>query len=430
MVAPTVDNKSFSGRTTLSKERRSDMKAHEKMLLDATMHAIHKKSVKWDAPVPPSDWSALMELAAEQKVMPLVLEAVFSSPAAESFMDLPFYIQSSVRQVTVQTVKTAEFLRLYRFLSERGLRPMVIKGILLRDLYPMPDHRPSGDEDVLIPEGTFDEYHRAMLDFGMVPVTDDVDSAYEVTYKMENSPLYIELHKHLFPPESEAYGELNRHFENVFSRSKLTLHRGVELVSMNETDHLFYLICHAYKHFIHSGFGIRQICDMALWSEKLGAEIDWNALYEKCAAAGCLKFAAAVFQMAHRHLDINAPLTDPWKKVRVDCGPMLYDLLEAGVYGSADMNRLHSAAITVEAVGQDRSNGKNALLSAVFPSKNKMKKKYPVLNKHPYLLPGMWVVRLAKYGTETLLSKNNSAAESVKIARERTRLLRFYDIMK
>ena len=45
---------------------------------------------------------------------------------------------------------------------------------------------------------------------------------------------------------------------------------------MTLTDHLLYLILHALKHFLYSGFGIRQVCDIALFSERYRDEIDWS----------------------------------------------------------------------------------------------------------------------------------------------------------
>lgn len=52
---------------------------------------------------------------------------------------------------------------------------------------------------------------------------------------------------------------------------------------MNASDHLFYLICHALKHFYHSGFGIRQVCDILLFAaimvrDQLAADLcQWPA---------------------------------------------------------------------------------------------------------------------------------------------------------
>lgn len=101
--------------------------------------------------------------------------------------------------------------------SRASLHPLVVKGIVCRNLYPRPDYRVSGDEDVWIPWEEYEACHKAMLEFGMAPADpeQDIQAAHEVPYSKKGSSLYIELHKSLFPPESKAYGDLNRFFENA-----------------------------------------------------------------------------------------------------------------------------------------------------------------------------------------------------------------------
>ena len=62
----------------------------------------------------------------------------------------------------------------------------------------------------MINKKQFWKCHEALLEFGMKPVKKDIDieSEYEISYMKAGSPLYIELHKTLFPLESEVYGVL------------------------------------------------------------------------------------------------------------------------------------------------------------------------------------------------------------------------------
>ena len=51
--------------------------------------------------------------------------------------------------------RTALFLSDEKELEHLGVQPLVMKGIVCRNLYPKPDLRPSGDEDLLIPAKDF-----------------------------------------------------------------------------------------------------------------------------------------------------------------------------------------------------------------------------------------------------------------------------------
>lgn len=83
--------------------------------------------------------------------MPLIYDAVYNCPAAKQSDPamLGLFKKRIVQQVTLQAIKTSEFLRLYHFPGEAGIHPVVVKGIICRELYPNPDYRPSSDEDLL-----------------------------------------------------------------------------------------------------------------------------------------------------------------------------------------------------------------------------------------------------------------------------------------
>jgi hypothetical protein len=389
-----------------------------------------------DREIPPDEWNKLFQLASIHNVLPLFYEAVYTQPSLMKEQSLLTLVKRQVRQqVIMQTMRTNEFLVLNDRLQESGIRPLVIKGIICQHLYPQPDHRPSSDEDVLISAESFTECHRIMTELGLQAGTTDLATAYEVPYRKAGSPLYIELHKHLFPPESDAYGDMNRFFEGVLDRAVAVEIQGRTIYTLGYTDHLFYLICHAFKHFLHSGFGIRQVCDSVLYANEYGAQIDWMQILEYCTMIHAEKFAAAMFQIGKNFLVFDpdkAAYPDSWRQIRVNELPMLEDLLSGGLYGSATMSRKHSSNITLDAVAAQKQGrkSKNGLLTSVFPPASKMEGRYPYLKKHPYLLPVAWCSRLWTYSNETRHSQNNNAADALRIGNERIELLKEYGILK
>ena len=293
----------------------------------------------------------------------------------------------------------------------------------------------SGDEDVWVQPEQFFACHEALLAFGMQPAEPekDIETAYEVAYGKPGSPLYIELHKSLFPPDSEAYGDLNRFFAGAHDRAAVVSVQGAAVSTLNSTDHLFYLICHAFKHFLHSGFGIRQVCDIALFANAYGDGIDWPRLLAQCTEIHAEKFSAALFHIGEKYLGFSpekACLPPLWTEIAVDETALLEDLLSGGVYGAADRNRLHSSTITLNAVAAQKQGGKakRNVLKTVFPSAKALSGRYPYLKKYPFLLPAAWGDRLLKYRKET--AAGNGAAESIRIGSQRIELMKQYGILK
>ena len=381
----------------------------------------------------PEQWPELFRLADSHKVLPMIFEAVFPR-LRQSDPELAARVTAQVRhQVIAQTLRTGEFLALNQQLREAGIDALVVKGIVCRSLYPLPDHRLSADEDVLIPPAQFERCHQVMTGFGMQATASD-PSSYEIPYRKAGSPLYIELHKHLFSPQSKAYGDLNRFFTDAFDHAVTLDVPGGTVRTLEPTAHLFYLICHAFKHFLHSGFGIRQVCDIVLFANHYGHEIDWDVLLQNCWVIHADRFAAAIFRIGSHHLVFDpdrAGYSPAWRAIEVDEMPMLEDLLQAGVYGSAQRSRLHSSSITLNAVAaQKQPKSRSGLLSMVFPPVKNLTGRYPWLNKHPWLLPVAWCSRLAAYGRETKRLRSNSAADALKLGSERVALLKQYGILK
>ena len=412
--------------------------------MSKTFLAILRAALAGEKPAPdreilPDEWERLFQMAGIHKVLPLFYEAVYDCPSLLRW-ELPALpgIKNQVRQqVMLQTVRTAEFLELNDRLQAAGVYPLVVKGIICRNLYPLPDHRPSGDEDVLIPAEKTDVCHRVLLDFGMHSATEEREmaTAYEIPYRKAGSTLYIELHKHLFPPESAAYGDLNRFFVDAFRRAVPEEIGGKTVYTLAPTDHLFYLLCHALKHFLHSGFGIRQVCDIVLYANQYGGRIDWARVLRNCTEIRGDKFAAALFQIGQKYLGFDpekACYPDCWQAIRVDERPMLEDLLSGGLYGDASMSRKHSSNITLDAVAAQKQGrkSKGALLASAFPPASKLAGRYPYLKKRPWLLPVAWSSRLWAYSRETKNTHRGNAAEALKIGSRRIELLKIYGILK
>lgn len=423
----------FIGSTSLliahAIEKHKERAWHTNMTLTTTetqfLHIAKAAISGGDLPAEKVDWPAIFTLANQQKLLPILFEAVRKMPAAgENAALFAVTKQQVIGQVLNQTVRSAEFADLYHKLRAAGLHPIVVKGQLCSRLYPLKDHRISADDDLLIPDGEFMACHEQLLTNGLTTDTpvDELATADEVSYTKEGSPLYIELHRHLFDSAEDAHDELNHFFADI---------NPVEtdgFLAMPPHEHLLYLILHAYKHFVRSGIGLRQFCDIGLWAREYHDEIDWQRLHEQCESVHAATFAAAAFRIARDYLGIDFDLPTPWDG-GIDVEPLLHDTLCGGVYGSNDLTRLHSSTVTLNAVKASRTGEKSSVLSTVFPKREYLERRYPYLKKRPYLLPVAWMQRIAHYASEKQSGTDNSASGSIKLGKERIELMKRYGIM-
>lgn len=411
-------------------ESHKERARHTNMTLTATetqfLHIAKVAVSGGEIPAENVDWSAVFALAGQQKLTPLLFEAARKAPAAAENAALFAAVkQQVIGQVLHQTLRAAEFAALYGDLRAAGLHPVVVKGQLCSRLYPLQDHRISADDDLYIPEAEFPACHARLLANGLTTDTpaDELAAADEVSYTKEGSPLYIELHRHLFDSSEDAHDDLNRFFAGLHP---------VEIdgfLAMPPHEHLLYLILHAYKHFVRSGIGLRQFCDIGLWARAYHDQIDWLRLHDQCRTVHAATFAAAAFCIAANDLGIELDLPAPWEDT-MDVVPLLHDTLCGGVYGSNDYMRLHASTVTLNAVRASRTGGRSSVLRTVFPPRSALARRYPYLKKHTWLLPAAWAQRLAHYAREKRQTTADSAAGSLRLARERIELMKQYDILE
>ena len=402
----------------------------EKMLflqiMDRFLHG--EKTGEALAELSAEETGRLLNLGRVHSLYPVVFEAVRLS---EGYLALPEEMRAACKKearsrVIGQAMRTSLFLGLYQRILAAGVTPLVMKGLVLRDLYAQPDSRSSGDEDLLVKREEFPALDACLVAQGFKrELPDKPLEAHEITYWHRNG-LHIEVHLSLFPEDSEAYGHLNRAFEGVFARQVTEEILGVGIHTLEPTDHMLYLLCHGVKHFLHTGFGIRQVCDMVIFAESYGSRIDWKVLERKAKEEGIWVFAMNLFFLGEKYLGFSwekAGLRKP--DMALDCEAMLADLLDSGIYGHSSAERTHSANITLQAVSAPKN--KAGLGRTLFPARDYMETRYGYVKRHGWLLPVAWGQRIVGYLRRT---DRKEAAQTVQTGQRRVALLKQYGLLR
>lgn len=408
------------------------MEHHERLFLEAMKAALLDQTVAWDGRVSPETLKQVLELAQMHHVLPMVFEAIYSCPAAAA---LDPGLVAECRQATLhavmhQAVKTEEFFELYDILRQTGAPALVVKGLVCRNLYPRPDYRDSTDEDVFCGEQSFSICQEAMTKGGMEPYKGEQED-YEISYHKVDGTLHVELHKNLFQKNSEVFDDCNRFFDHSLEHPAWVTVDGRQIATLDYSENMLYLILHAYKHFLHSGFGIRQVCDMVLFANHYGAQIRWEEVRRNAGSLRVERFAGALFAIGEKYLTFDPEKACfPISWLEVDPEPLLQDLLCGGIYGAAQRSRMHSSNIMLNAVKANKKGKRGIkLLGAAFPSVDILKNRYRWLQKKPWLLPVAWGMRIFSYLKGAVTHKDSSAADVMRTGSQRVELLRFYDMI-
>lgn len=327
------------------------------------------------------DQAPIARLAAVHGVANILYYAV-GARCCENVREM--LLKSHKRCRVMEAKQTLETENLIGIFEEKGIRNMVLKGTLIRPLYPTPDMRYMSDVDILIDSQSENAIDAVMKSDGFERRE---DTEKDINY-IKMPFLHYEFHKNLVEEIIPSYD----YYKTCWQ--KAALKEGCRFTyTMKHEDFYIYSIVHLMKHFIFGGVTIRALLDEYLFLERYGACLDWEYIKSELE---------------------KLKLTGLEKNVRDVCGVVFYGrettpLLEEMIDVFLDNFRekkSDEAVFSVLALKSEeraQTSETEMKLRRFFPKMEYMRCQYPVLKKFPFLLPVMWVVRLV---TSPLRHKN------------------------
>ncbi len=349
------------------------------------------------------DFEGIFNLAGEHKLIPLILNRIHDADSLPPQLR-EFCLQSSFSSISSQVSRQEKFLEVYDKLIQNGINAIVLKGIILRDIYPMGDCRSSCDEDIFVPPEQAVRARQIIEDCGMGFDYGEVD---ELVFSDDETRLIIELHTKFI----EDFVSLEHDFES-YSNPEIKIIDGTELRTLSYTENCLYIVFHIYQHLLVSGVGIRQLCDLFQFINVYSDKIDWNLFFDVLEKNKLRRFFEALVNIGHQYLFLDERLLET---EHIDVDELVEDIMSSGIYGGSEEERSFINSYMLSAT-QKRSDSRLLnRLRMVFPNYCIMKKRYSYINQKPFLLPVAWVnrwFRIIKNGEHKSSKKSIAKAES------------------
>ncbi len=298
---------------------------------------------------------AIRKLSSSHELGHLVYLALKGTEEAEEYR--ADYERAVSRTVTIEKVMAKAFAALER----AGIEFVPLKGALLRRLYPQAFMRLSCDVDVLVRPTERKKGGKALIKAGFKR-TKRYD--YHDSYEDAENGAECELHFDLAEKDDgiDAEGFAGEFFDSSV-RENGTREPTAEYFVAHEVLHLA-------KHFFHGGAGVKFLLDFAVIDRYL--DYDGAKLDEILARYDLKEFKDSIFSLVKK-----------WENGE-DGNEKLSDfILGSGRYGTLK-NYVLSRKV---------AHGDGYAKNRLFPPFSQMASRYPVLSKHPYLLPVFWTVR-------------------------------------
>ncbi len=354
----------------------------------------------------------MTEIARKHAVLPLL--------AGLSFEGCPQSWEAMVlgpSKVTVRTSYRLLFLTKYvtHALGENGIRAIVLKGAATASYYPVPELRKSGDVDILIPDPSSFRRAEEILESEGFARREEQLALHHVEL-VNDEGISVELHSMLAEPFES--GKMNRFLEGLEQRyqSRIVQNEawGVPFLQPSDAYHAFYLLVHMLQHFLRAGFGLKFLCDWAVfWNHGVSREDrqEFRLLAKESGTDGFARVLdAACIECLGLRPDAAAFPPEDAAASRSLVREFMEDVFGAGEFGHDDGQRM----VAMRGTG---------IFAYVREFHHQMRLNYPTAGKFFPLWPVLWILTLARFLHNNRAVRKVKGREILKKAGNRSRLI-------
>lgn len=372
------------------------------------------------------NWKEIFKLAKEQQICQ-VLYPVIKELEFESKDDNDVISEWKKLTILSSIVQKENINRITFVLSElrnAGKEAIALKGLIMRNYYPLQELRTMSDYDILMHTEDLEETEKILLSLGYLE--DHRDSKHIVFIHSHYMP--IEIHWLLTDPSHFKYGQyLER---NIWKNAESIDTYGTNVLAPSLENQMLHLFLHLVVHFIYSGFGLKQLIDIFVLVDKEGNNIDWNKVYKNVKECKLENFVIIIFEICRRLLDMKVPdifySKSLDKNLNIDL--LIYNIFYGGTFGGAFGKIFDFMPLDENIIMQHKdipksshiwNNGKY-IMRMIFPETQSLKDKYYYAKKNSILVPIAWMQRII----DVMLRKDYNFREKKLFMSSKSQLLR------
>lgn len=356
-------------------------------LLKILSNAIRDQSID-DLSLSTNEWVEIFEEAKEHQIHNLIFQTVSNLDSFKVNKTLKDSLKKSIIFSAISVKSRLMIMpQILSALQQANIPIMILKGLYIRGLYPLPELRSMGDVDLFTKKQYIEEARIVFEHFGY-KVEPNHDTKKHIAFVHERY-ISIELH---FALANESVIKEGTDINNKIWDECIQYEFGSYIPS--ETMHVIYCCIHMLNHLKKSGFGLRQLSDFVLLIEK--QSIDWDELISLSKHYGISNFFSALLYISNKYLSLNIPHSILETSLNIDCN--YYDLLlneifSSGVFGGKSIDRLTNNSLS-RYLKKNTNNTVSFNIRYLFPPIDKMKDAYNYAKKFPVLIPIAWIHRI------------------------------------
>ncbi|MDG4554901.1 MAG: nucleotidyltransferase family protein [Candidatus Competibacter sp.] len=336
-------------------------------------------------------WTALIEMATRHGVAPLLYRRLKAPPLAGC---VPDGVRKRLRGLYLNTaacnMRLYEELRpLLLALRAAGIPVVVLKGAYLAEqVYRNIALRPMGDIDLLVPASQAREAWRVVKELGyrlLYPATETLIPSFGKDFVCRKpggfAPVEIHWTIRIAGISDKKDGMDDK---ELWQNARTIRIAEIDAMTLSIEDFLLHLCLHAsYQH--EFAFGLRGLCDIAIFIERFEPEIDWSALRARVSRHRWCKGVYLILYLASVRMGAAVPEEVLSALKPVDPPAGVIEQVERRLFG-AGAETMAMTSNTIDFFKPGRlGDWARVLWRRLFPSREEMTYMYPIP-------PGSWVL--------------------------------------
>lgn len=304
----------------------------------------------------------ILKIGRRQSILPIILEGLKTNQIPSDYYK---EYDSAWIKTLYQTVQQQDALkRVSNALESAAISYILLKGAVLRGLYPSAVLRTSCDIDILVREESLDSAVKVI----------EQNAGFKVIGHSYHDISMVDSHVHL-----ELHFNIKENMENI----DCLLEKAWEYAFPDKNDYcckfstefqLFHVVSHMSYHMVHGGIGIRPFID--LWLLRNRTEYDEPVLRDMCSKCKILTF-----------YEKSCSMVDSWmcgKKVDSSLSEYENCCLNGGVYGASE---------TELASKKRHKRWIRYVWDRMFVNREWLETEFPEIRRKPYLIPSRQIKR-------------------------------------
>ena len=371
------------------------------------------------------NWEALMDEIRAHNIEGLIYSCINN----DSFNNidnelLDNWKRNTFMSIAYQLKHINEVSSVLDLFNNNNIPVIVLKGLVIRDLYPRPELRTMCDADILVHKEDLDKVRELLLSIGY---TETKSACIHLNFFKGSS--HIEVH---WVVTKEDYFEEIPTLEESIWKNAIEVNVGnSKALSMGNEDLAMHLCLHMAAHLMDRGFGIRQVVDLVLLVKEKNNEINWDLFLDKVRLCGIETFVKAIFAVSNELFDLEIPKQLESSIDKKIIKKLIDDIFSNGVHGRRDKAAIFAKELAYDMTDEGSNSFINRYIRFLFPSVDNMSAKYNYAKKHRILIPIAWIhhILAGAFNKDfSMREKIKFASSSVNISKNRNNLIKELDL--